>query len=84
MAHAMDFKDRIGRVWITFPVGEDPALSADFRSVLMKEIKDAWPSIATLPIMPNGAIPLTHDLIRTADGYQVSESAASKYEDQTP
>ncbi len=81
MAHAMDFRDRIGRVWITFPLGTDPSLSADFRSVLMARIKDAWPSTASLPIMPNGSIPLTDDLVRTSDGYRVIESAASRYQD---
>ena len=84
MAHAMDFKDRIGRVWITFPLGKDPSLSVDFRSVLMARIKDAWPSTTSLPIMPNGAIPLTNDLVRTSGGYRVIESAASKYQEQAP
>ena len=71
MAHAMDFQDRIGRVWITFPLGEEPSRSADFRSALMERIKDAWPSTTSLPIMPNGAIPLTDDLVRLSDGYRV-------------
>jgi hypothetical protein len=30
--------------------------------------------------MPNGAIPLTRDLIRTPKGYVVSPAAAAKYE----
>lgn len=82
MAHAMDFQDRIGRVWITFPLGEDPSQSADFRAALMARIKDDWPSTTSLPIMPNGAIPLTDDLVRTSHGYRVAESAASKYQNQ--
>lgn len=82
MAHAMDFQDRIGRVWVTFPLGEDPSQTADFRSALMARIRAAWPSTVSLPIMPNGAIPLTDDLVRTLDGYRVLESAASKYQNQ--
>ena len=84
MAHAMDFEDRIGRVWITFPLGENPTHSENFRRLLMAQIMDVWPSTATLPIMPNGAIPLTHDLVRTDEGYAVRESAASKYEEREP
>ena len=84
MAHAMDFEDRIGRVWITFPLGENPAQSESFRRPLMAKVMDVWPSTATLPIMPNGAIPLTHDLVRTEEGYAVRESAASKYEERGP
>ena len=80
MAHAMDFQDRIGRVWITFPVGEDPSQAADFRNALMARIKNAWPSTTSLPIMPNGAIPLTEDLVRTEDGYRVVASEAYKYQ----
>ncbi len=80
IAHAMDFQDRIGRVWITFPVGEDPSQAADFRNALMARIKNAWPSTTSLPIMPNGAIPLTEDLVRTEDGYRVVASEAYKYQ----
>jgi hypothetical protein len=84
MAHAMDFEDRIGRVWITFPLGESPVLTENFRRALMAQIKAVWPSTVTLPIMPNGAIPLTHDLVRTQDGYQVRESAAQRYDERAP
>jgi hypothetical protein len=81
MVHAMDFEDRVGRVWITFPLGKDPARSESFRNALMLQIIERWPSTASLPIMPNGAIPLTRDLIRTQEGYQVREEAAPKYAD---
>jgi hypothetical protein len=79
MASAMDFEDRIGRVWIAFPLGQDPARSARFRETLVPEIKRLWPATASLPIMPSGAIPLTEDLMRTASGYSVKPSAAAKY-----
>lgn len=79
MASAMDFRDRIGRVWIAFPRGEDPARSERFRNALVPRIKAEWPQTASLPIMPNGAIPLTNDLVLTPSGYEVEPSAASKY-----
>lgn len=82
MASAMDFKDRIGRVWISFPRGIDPIQSKRFRNQLVSRMEATWPATASLPIMPSGAIPLTHDLIRTPTGYQVKPSAASKYEKQ--
>jgi hypothetical protein len=78
---AMDFEDRLGRVWISFARGEDPVRSRQFRESLMPAIKDAWPDTASLPIMPNGAIPLTRDLVRTPQGYIVEPSAAPKYSD---
>ncbi|WP_129586410.1 hypothetical protein [Sphingomonas montana] len=81
MASAMDFKDRIGRVWIGFSLGQDPVRSARFREKLVPKIKKLWPATASLPIMPSGAIPLTEDLVRTAAGYSVKPSAAAKYKD---
>lgn len=84
MASAMDFQDRIGRVWISFPIGENPVRSNRFRNALVPKIKDGWPTTASLPIMPTGAIPLTEDLVRTPSGYQVKASAASKYQQTRP
>jgi hypothetical protein len=81
IASAMDFQDRLGRVWISFSLGEDPARSRQFRDGLMPAITKAWPDTASLPIMANGAIPLTEDLVRTSRGYIVKPSAAAKYED---
>jgi hypothetical protein len=81
IASAMDFQDRLGRVWISFSLGEDPVRSRQFREALVPAIKDGWPDTASLPIMPNGAIPLTRDLVRTPQGYSVSPSAAAKYND---
>ena len=81
IASAMDFEDRLGRVWVSFSLGEDPARSRHFREGLVPAIKDGWPETASLPIMPNGGIPLTKDLVRTPQGYIVKPSAAAKYEE---
>ena len=80
MASAMDFEDRIGRVWISFPRGQDPDRSTRFREALVAKIKQQWPDTASLPIMPNGSIPSTRDLVRTTKGYVVDPSAAAKYD----
>lgn len=82
IASAMDFQDRIGRVWISFSRGTNPAQSRQFREALVPALRAAWPDIASLPIMPSGAIPLTEDLVQTPQGYIVKPSAAAKYEDQ--
>jgi hypothetical protein len=82
IASAMDFQDRLGRVWISFSLGEDPVRSRRFREALMPAIESGWPATASLPIMPNGAIPLTRDLIRTPQGYIVNPAAAAKYDAQ--
>jgi hypothetical protein len=79
MAGAMDLHDRIGRVWLSFPRGDDPERSRRFREAVMLRVKSEWPETASLPIMPNGAIPLSEDLVRTPSGYQVKASAASRY-----
>jgi hypothetical protein len=84
VASAMDFKDHLGRVWISFTEGKDPQQLAAFRDVLMPQIKSHWPETASLPIMPNGAIPLTADLVRTSSGYEIKPSAAYKYRSATP
>ncbi len=77
----MDFRDRLGRVWITFTLGKDPARARQFREALVPAILDEWPDTASLPVMPNGGIPLTEDLMRTSDGYIVKPTAAAKYAD---
>ena len=83
IASAMDFQDRLGRVWISFSLGEDPVRSRRFQDTLVPLIKGAWPATTSLPIMPNGAIPLTGDLVHTPQGYRVNPAAAAKYEEQS-
>ncbi len=80
IAFAMDFQDRIGRVWLTFTLGQDPARSSRFRRDLVPAIERNWPETRSLPIMPNGGIPLTEDLVRTQSGYRVKPSAEAKYQ----
>ncbi len=80
MASAMDSKEHLGRIWISFPRGKDPELSDRFRTELVSDIVLLWPDTRALPIMPNGAIPLARDLARENDRYIVRPSAAAKYE----
>jgi hypothetical protein len=80
VASAMDQFDHLGRVWIMFSRGKDPALTSRFRERAMREIMLRWPETLSLPIMPTGAIPLTRDLVRTPNGYVVNPTEAHKYE----
>ncbi|HEX7848988.1 MAG TPA: hypothetical protein VF485_04560 [Sphingomonas sp.] len=79
VASAMDSKYNLGRVWLSFAKGEDPERFARFRKRLMAKIVRRWPRTASLPILPNGAIPLADDLTRTPSGYRLKATARSKY-----
>ncbi len=79
IASAMDGPDHLGKVWLMFSKGEDPALNERFRGTAMREIMRHWPETLSLPIMPTGAIPPSHDLVRTPQGYIVNPNEAAKY-----
>jgi len=80
VASAVDQFDHLGRVWIMFSRGKNPALTSRFQENAMREIMLRWPGTLSLPIMPTGAVPLVQDLVRTPNGYMVNPSAAQKYE----
>jgi hypothetical protein len=80
----MDHPDHLGEVWIMFSRGENPQLATRFRERAIGEIMARWPATLSLPIMPNGAIPLHEDLIRTPEGYIIDPAAASKYAEEPP
>lgn len=79
LASVMDVPGNLGRAWISFSKGEDPALSTRFRDRAMRKILERWPRTQGLPIMPTGAIPLPADLRQTPQGYRVERSAAPRY-----
>lgn len=80
VASAMDFRDHLGRIWITFNKGEDPPRSIKFREALMRKVVRRWPQTLSLPILPTGGVPLSSDLIRTPTGYTVNPSAEGRYQ----
>jgi len=80
VASAMDQPDHLGQVWIMFSRGTEPQLTTRFRESAMRQIMLRWPDTVSLPIMPNGAIPLHADLIRTQNGYIIKQSEAHRYE----
>ena len=80
VASIEDLPDNLGRAWITFARGEDPALVTRFRERAMRRIFERWPSTQSLPIMPSGVIPLPADLRLTPQGYRVRPDAAARYE----
>jgi hypothetical protein len=80
LASVMDLPDNLGRAWISFSKGEDPALAARFRDRAMQKVLQEWPATQRLPIMPTGAIPLPADLLLTPQGYRVLPAAAARYQ----
>lgn len=71
--------DHVGLAWIAFSAGKDEALARRFRERAVRRILQRWPQTLSLPVMPNGSIPLRRDLRRTAHGYEVDPREASKY-----
>lgn len=79
IAVIMDKHDHLGFVWIAFSRGEDQQLNEKFRDSAMGAIKQRWPNTLSLPVMPNGAIPLREDLIKTPSGYILNSAVEAKY-----
>jgi hypothetical protein len=80
LASVMDSSDHLGRAWISFSKGQNPALSRRFRDRAMRKIMRKWPATLQLPVLPGGALPLSADLQLTPQGYRVSPAAAARYE----
>jgi hypothetical protein len=78
LASVMDLPDNLGRAWLFFSRGEDTALATRFRQRAMRQILARWPRTQSLPIMPDGSIPLPRDLRPTPHGYRVEPEAASR------
>ncbi|MDQ0466930.1 hypothetical protein QO010_004727 [Caulobacter ginsengisoli] len=83
IASAMDSRDHIGRIWLTFSKGKKPEDATRFREALLQHVRERWPDTRSLPIMPTGAIPNAEDLNRTPAGYVVKPSEAAKYNRST-
>ena len=79
IASVMDFQ-KPGFAWILFHRGEKPVMNNRFQTQVMAAVKVRWPDTTSLPIMPNGAIPLPSDLIKTKAGYIIDPAAAPKYQ----
>lgn len=78
IASVMDF-NKPGFAWLTFIKGKNLPLNKEYRNRVMEKIGAHWPETLTLPIMPNGGIPLPDDMQKTESGYVIKPSAASTY-----
>ena len=76
----MDGADHLGFVWFSFFKGTQPERVASFRDRVMRRVSAGWSQTTRLPIMPNGAIPLRRDLVRTPSGYEVDPREKGKYQ----
>lgn len=69
-----------GRVWITFPRGQQPERSSKLRATMLSEIFKRWPDAQPIPVLPSGGLPFSNDLQMTDKGYKIVKSAALRYE----
>ncbi len=68
-----------GRPWLTFLQGEHPDLATKFRTRILTDIGRRWPDARVVPVMPNGALPLSDDLTWTGTAYVVKADRARNY-----
>lgn len=65
--------------WIVFFYGVDPPRAKASRDLLVSALRERFPNLLDVPIMPTGALPLRQDLIRTQAGYEVRPDRAADY-----
>lgn len=68
-----------GRPWLVFFRGDQPGLATKARIRLLAEIRARWPDARDVPVMPNGALPLAHDLVWTGASYAVKPERVAAY-----
>jgi hypothetical protein len=68
-----------GRAWLTFIRGEHPDLAARTRVQLIADIRRRWSDARSIPVMPNGALPLATDLTWTGTSYVVKPDRLATY-----
>lgn len=69
-----------GKVWLTFPKGQNPERSSTFRTQFIAGIRKRFPNSKAIPVLPSGSLPLETDLRDTPTGYKVAKSAAPRYD----
>src|ERR1700678_3789508 len=75
----VDDGDHQGRPWLTFLQGKHPDLATRVRARLLAAIKRRWPGARVVPVMPNGALPLSRDLTWTGRAYVVKAERLRDY-----
>ncbi len=81
LACAMDSEDRPGLVYLTFNKGTDPVGNDAFRSAATAALEGRFGRMRSIPVMPNGALPLARDLAFDGEKYSVSEEDFRKYKE---
>lgn len=73
----------LGTPWVTFNDGLDsnePPLARLARADLIRQLRDRWPTLREVPLLPSGGLPNWQDLRATSTGYKIAAGAAQKYE----
>jgi hypothetical protein len=65
--------------WVVFFYGVDPPKAKVSRDLLVAAVREGFPDLLEVPIMPSGALPLRQHLIRTPAGYEVRPDRAAAY-----
>ena len=68
-----------GRAWLSFLRGTHPELATRDRIQVLDEIMRRWPDARDVPVMPNGSLPLTDDLVWTGTSYAVKPARLAGY-----
>lgn len=80
MEVGVDDGGHLGKAWVSFFEGAEPAGTARRRELLLTEIGRRWPNAREIPVLPSGGLPLARDLRLTPTGYKIIRSAAAGYE----
>lgn len=69
--------------WVLFlPPAEEryAAATARTRQRILAALRERWPNLRKIPILPSGGVPLADDVVLTSRGYKVVANRASDYE----
>lgn len=77
---SIDDMGHLGRAWVRFLKGGRADLPPDRREQVLVEIRQRWPDVRSVPVLPSGGLPLVDDLRHTPQGYKIVASAGPRYE----
>lgn len=76
---SVDDSGHPGRAWVIFLRGAQVAAATRLREELLGNIRQRWPDVPSVPVLPDGGLPLADDLVQTPTGYRIMRSRAAGY-----
>jgi hypothetical protein len=80
IASIMDDSESLGRPWLIISESEQPERVARFSERVMRRVRQRWPGMLSVPVMPTGVIPSRYQLQVTEEGYKLRPEFASEYQ----